>query len=78
MEKNGVAIMMTSGWNFFEKTGNIEAYLLYKEFKRILNNEYAEEISEEHVDSYEQETEGPYYPGDKRRGSGQDSDRANP
>ena len=37
---------MLSGWGFFEETGNIEAYLLYLEYKRLLDGEYAEEFME--------------------------------
>ena len=72
--------MMTNGWNYFERTGDVEAYLLYREFKKLMDNEYADDFydDEEQVEEYEPETEGFDYQGDKRRRGRQDSYGVNP
>ncbi len=39
-------------WQFFERTGNLEAYLTYIEYCRLTQSENADEIIEE-VDVYD-------------------------
>ena len=39
-------------WQFFENTGNLEAYLTYIEFRRLTSEENADEIIKE-VDVYD-------------------------
>ncbi|MBQ2897307.1 MAG: YqzL family protein [Clostridia bacterium] len=43
-------------WNFFRKTGNLDAYLTYIEFCRLTAGENADEIIEE-VDVYDSQNE---------------------
>ena len=66
---------MDNSWNFFQETGDIEAYLLYVEYKKLFNGEYSQEFMEmEQVMENEREDEGAYSSGDEYRGSGQDAD----
>lgn len=60
-------------WNYFEETGNIEAYLLYLEYKKILDGEYADEIIEK-VETDERKNEGIDSEGDQHGRSGQNPD----
>ncbi len=39
-------------WDFFKRTGNLEAYLTYMEFLRLTASENADEITDE-VDVYD-------------------------
>ncbi len=34
--------MLNNGWGYFEETGNIDAYLLYLEYKRLVDGEYSD------------------------------------
>lgn len=43
--------MLNNSWGYFEETGNIEAYLLYLEYKRLVDGEYSDlkaEMAGEH------------------------------
>ena len=62
---------MDNGWNYFRETGDIEAYLLFKEYQRILNGEYSEEFMER---ADEREDAGVDPEGDQHRRGGQDID----
>ena len=64
---------MDNGWNFFRETGDIEAYLLYREWLKIVNGEYSEEFLE--IEN-ERKNEGVDSEGSQHRGSGQDFDGA--
>lgn len=44
----------TNYWQFFQNTGNLEAYLTYLEFRRLTEGENADEIINE-VDVYDSE-----------------------
>ena len=57
-------------WPFFHETGDIEAYLLYRELNRLLDSETAEEIALEKEHEDEREITGTYPEGDQPWGSG--------
>ena len=62
---------MDNGWNYFRETGDIEAYLLYREWLKIVNGEYSEEFLEM---KNERKNEGVDSERGQHRGSGQDFD----
>lgn len=55
---------MLNGWEYFEETGNVEAYLLYLEYKKLMEGEYADEFMEK-VEADERENAGTDYPGNQ-------------
>ena len=57
-------------WPFFRATGDIEAYLLYRELNRILDTETAEEIAAEKEQEHERKITGTYPEGNQPWGSG--------
>ncbi len=57
-------------WPYFQETGDIEAYLLYRELNRLMDSEYAEEIALEKDKEHEREITGTYPEGDQPWGSG--------
>lgn len=64
---------MDNGWNYFRETGDIEAYLLYREWMRILDGEYSKEFMES---KNEREDAGVDFEGSQHGGSRQDFDGA--
>lgn len=49
--KGGVILMLDLTWKIFSMTGNIDTYLLFKEFERESSN--LEEMKEEQLESKE-------------------------
>ena len=49
-------------WQFFERTGNIEAYLTYLEYRRLTDSEFAKEQDARQADIYDRES--PWYCGE--------------
>ncbi len=67
--------MSDFSWNFFERTGNLEAYLTYLEYRRLTDSEFANEQESHQADIYDRES--PWYcgEGDSSRGERQDTHR---
>ncbi len=53
--KGGI-YMTNNFWNFFEHTGQIEAYLTYLEFRRLTSKEFAEEMDKIQEEKYGRES----------------------
>ena len=62
-------------WQFFENTGNLEAYLTYIEFCRLTSEENADEITEE-VDVYDSQNGRHNLKRSENTRLGQDADSA--
>ena len=62
-------------WQFFENTGNLEAYLTYIEFRRLTSEENADEIIKE-VDVYDSQNGRHNLKRSENARLGQDADSA--
>ena len=62
-------------WQFFENTGNLDAYLTYLEFKRLTSGEYADEVTDE-VEVYDSQNQRRNLKRSENARLGQDADGA--